>query len=60
MTNNNTKGKTMRMVLVLGLGGIGGATRRIVKRLTVVEFQNYKLQNNEEFDFSQFKTLNRG
>ena len=48
------------MVLVLGLGGIGGATRRIVKRLPVVEFQNYKLQNNEEFDFSQFKTLNRG
>jgi FMN phosphatase YigB (HAD superfamily) len=42
-------------VLVLGPGGVGGAARRITKRLTAAEFNTYELQKDEEFDFSQFK-----
>ena len=36
-------------------GYFGGAARKVAKRLTPAEFSTYKLQKNEEFDFSQFK-----
>ena len=56
---DDTLAMTDACVLVLGPidreGYYGGATRKVAKRLTPAEFNNYKLQRDEEFDFSQFK-----
>ena len=56
---DDTLAMTDACVLVLAPinreGYFGGATRKVAKRLTPAEFNNYKLQRDEEFDFSQFK-----
>ena len=53
---DDTLAFTNARVLVLGPhSGLGGAARKVAKRLTPAEFNTYELQKDEEFDFSQFK-----
>jgi len=52
----NTKNSRVLVLAPIGRDGyFGGAARKVVKRLTPAEFSTYKLQKNEEFDFSQFQ-----
>ena len=52
---NTTNSRVLVLAPINRDGYFGGAARKEAKRLTPTEFKTYKLQKDEEFDFSQFK-----